>query len=211
MTQCTCTWCIALKNDRIFYIQHNLTIRNYLQPISKLWNHSWYIEIGDFMVHWSKNTPFVTIWVTLWTTAFCEEKAKVFYITLQHFKEFYHFIAKLVNKSHSPQWEFGQHFSNFGTKICKNRIGRRISHLWEFLKVTLLLMWGTPESCNRIPRSHLKEFEHTSDSNTCTNTLVYWNEISLSLIKDFGITSLPMDILDFLLAALNFCWQLVRR
>ena len=78
---------------------------------------SWYTEV--------KNTPFVTIWVTLWITTFCEEKAKVFCITLQHLKEFYRFIAKLINKSHRPQWEFGQHFSNFGTKICKNRIGRR--------------------------------------------------------------------------------------
>ena len=47
------------------------------------------------MVHWSKNTPFVTFWVTLWITAFYEEKAKLFFITLQHLKEFYHFIAKL--------------------------------------------------------------------------------------------------------------------
>ena len=34
----------------------------------------------------------------------------VFCLTLQHLKEFYHFIAKLINKSHTPQWEFGQHF-----------------------------------------------------------------------------------------------------
>ena len=99
----------------------------------------------------------MTIWVTLWITTFYE-KVKVFSITLQHLKEFQCFITKLINKSHSPQWEFGQHFSNFGTKICKNRIGRRIWHLWEFLKLTPLLMWSTPESCNRIPRSHLKSF-----------------------------------------------------
>ena len=62
------------------------------------------------MVHQSKNTPFVIIRVTLWISIFYEEKAKVFCITLQHLKEFYHFIAKLKNKSHSPQWEVGQHF-----------------------------------------------------------------------------------------------------
>ena len=134
---------------------HNLTIRNYLQPISKLWNHSWYTEIGDFIVYWNNITPFVTIWVTLWITAFYEEKAKVFYITLQHSKELCHFITKLMNKSHSPQWEFGQHFSNFGTKICKNRNGMRIWHLGEFLKMTPLLMWSTPESCKQIPETHL--------------------------------------------------------
>ena len=38
----------------------------------------------------------MTIWVTLWITAFYEEKAKVFCITLQQLKEFYHFIAKLI-------------------------------------------------------------------------------------------------------------------
>ena len=115
---------------------HGSLLWNYLEPISKLWNHSWSMEIGDFIVHWSKNTPSVTIWVTLLITAFYEEKTKVFCITLQHLKEFYHFIAKLVNKSHSSQWELGQRFSNFGTKICKNRNGRRIWYLWEFLKMT---------------------------------------------------------------------------
>ena len=93
-----------------------------MQPISKLWNHSWYIENGDFIVHWSKNTSFVTIWVTLWITAIYEEKTKEFYIILQHLKEFYHFIPKLVNKSHSFQWKFGQHFSKFETKICKTEM-----------------------------------------------------------------------------------------
>ena len=39
------------------------------------------------------------IWVTLWVTTFYEEKTKEFCTTLQHLKEFYHFIAKLVNKS----------------------------------------------------------------------------------------------------------------
>ena len=66
----------------------------------------------------------MNILVTLWITAFYEEKAKVFNITLQHLKEFYCALAKLVKKSHSPQWEFG-HFSNFGTKMPKNRNGRR--------------------------------------------------------------------------------------
>ena len=133
-----------------------MTIRNYLQLISKLWNHSLCTDIGDFIVHWSKNIPFMTIWITLWITAFYEEKAKVFCITLQYLKEFYHFFAKLMNKLHSPQWEFGQHFSNFGTRIRKNRNGRWIWHLWEFLKTSLLVMWSIPESCNWIPRSHLK-------------------------------------------------------
>ena len=99
------TWCIALKNDRIIFCIAQFD--DCLQPISKLWNHSWYTETGGFIVHWSKNTSFVTICVTLWITAFYEEEAKVFCITLQHLKEFYHFIAKLMNKWHSSQWEFG--------------------------------------------------------------------------------------------------------
>ena len=52
----------------------------------------------------------MTIWVTLWITAFYEEKTKVFWITLQHLKKFYHVIAKLMNKSHIPQSEFGNIF-----------------------------------------------------------------------------------------------------
>ena len=67
----------------LFWYSMTITIRNYLQPISKLWNHCWNTEIWDFLVYWSKNTSVVTIWVTLWITAFYEEKDKVFYITLK--------------------------------------------------------------------------------------------------------------------------------
>ena len=150
---------------------HNVTIRNYLQPISKLWNHSWNTEIEDFIVQWSENTSFVTIWVTLWITAFYEEKAKVFCITLQHLREFYHFTTKLINKSHTPQWEFGQQFPNFKTKLCKNRNGMGIWHLWEFLKVISLLMWSCHESCNQIPRGHLDTVKHVSYIQTTKNML----------------------------------------
>ena len=40
-----------------------------------------------------------------------------------------------MNKSHSPQWEFGQNFSIFRTRIHKNRNGRWIWRLWAFLKI----------------------------------------------------------------------------
>ena len=46
------------------------------------------------MVHWSKNTTFVILWIT----AFYEEKAKVFCIIWQNLKEFYRFIAKLIKQ-----------------------------------------------------------------------------------------------------------------
>ena len=63
----------------------------------------------------------MTISITLWITVFYEEKAKLFCITLQYLKQLYCFIVKLVKKSHSPQWEVGQHFSNFGTKMLTLR------------------------------------------------------------------------------------------
>ena len=90
-----------LWNMTEIFCKNNLSFKNYLKPISKLWNHSWCTDIGDFIVHWSENTPFVTIWIMLWITAFYKEKAKVFCITLQHLKEFNH-----LNKLHSSQWKF---------------------------------------------------------------------------------------------------------
>ena len=114
-----------------------------------------------FYNSWSKNTTFVTSWITLWITAFYEKKAKVLCITLQHLKEFYCFIAKLMNKSYSSQWEFGQHFLNFRMKIHKNNHGRRIWYLWEFLKINSLLMWSSPESCNQIQKTHLNFIDLT--------------------------------------------------
>ena len=36
--------------------------------------------------------------------------AKVYYITWITLRQFYHFIAKLMDKSHSPQWDLANIF-----------------------------------------------------------------------------------------------------
>ena len=76
-----------------------------------------------------------------------------------------------MKKSHSTHWEFEQHFSNFGTKICKNKNGRRIWYPWEFLKMTPLLIWSTPESCNQIRKTHLncRKLQKNLNTFSCKN------------------------------------------
>ena len=75
----------------------------------------------------------MTISVTLWITAFYE-KPNIFCITLQYLKEFYHFTAKLMNKSHSPQWEFGNIFQIVEQKYAKPQTVGRFDTYESFLK-----------------------------------------------------------------------------
>ena len=58
----------------------------------------------------------------MWISAFYEEKAKVFCINLQHLKQFYHFIDRLMNKSHSPQWNLDHIFQISEQKYAKTEM-----------------------------------------------------------------------------------------
>ena len=58
---------------------------------------------------------------------------------MQHLKEFYHFITKLINSSHSLQWEFDNIFQISEQKYAKTESVGGFD-TYEFLKVTPLLM-----------------------------------------------------------------------